>query len=357
VRLLLIMAVGPRTRLGALEALDSARAFLRVPYRAVVVDDSGEPATWLALKRYPEADVLRNWRRSGFRYLTRSLQRAYRHALDHYDFDATLKLDTDALITGPGLDEDILMAVRCNPQTGMFGARSWRDNQQEAWRGHLEGNPEMWGPLMAEAKRHGYQPGESVLGGAYVLSHACLTAIAARDLLTLTPSGPRIAEDVTFSLFTCAVGYRLHELAGPGQPFALAWRGLPLPPSEIVAQGKKVIHSVKFSAEDLCTRAMFARIRRRVESEAGRGPADVTRRLAARTARLRAWLRWRAAAGRALRERNRRRARRILWRCLRLVPLEVQAWLALAATLCPWWLVRAGQALRATRLHRSDRAR
>jgi hypothetical protein len=73
------MAVGPGERLGALELLDSARVFYQGPYRVVVVDDSGEIGTWRAVARYPEVDLLHNWRRRGLRHLVASLQRPYRH--------------------------------------------------------------------------------------------------------------------------------------------------------------------------------------------------------------------------------------------------------------------------------------
>ena len=93
VPLILTMAVGPGGLLGALELLDSARAFLRGPYRAVIVDDSGELSTWLSLRRYREVTVLRNWRRRGIQGLLASLQRTYRHTLRSYDFAAILRVD------------------------------------------------------------------------------------------------------------------------------------------------------------------------------------------------------------------------------------------------------------------------
>lgn len=350
VPLVVVMAIGPGERLGALELLDSARVFLEGPYRVVVVDDSGEIGTWRAVARYPEVDLLHNWRRRGWERLLASLQRAYRHVLTRYDFEAILKVDTDALFTGPTLDADILGALRSHPAVGMAGSRSWPDSAHAHWGRLLEENMGMWGPIIQQAERHGYQRGESVLGGAYVLSRRCVCALEAGGFLRLTPSGPRISEDVTFSLFVRAVGHELHELGGPTGPFALAWRGLPMSPREILARGKKVVHSVKFSGSDLSSRALFARNRRRALSQLGNGDREGARTvaLARRTARVRAWIRWRLVGARALAEDRRRAARRIFRRCAVIVPTNSEVWLGLAVSLLPGCLYRP---LRAIRVH------
>ncbi len=346
VPLVLVMAVGPGERLGALEVLDSARVFFEGPYRVVVVDDSGEIGTWRALARYAEVDILHNWRRRGLARLLASLQRAYRHVLSRYDFEAVLKVDTDALITGPGLDADILAALRGHPEAGMAGSRSWHPD----WARRLEENMPMWGPLIHQAEQHGYRRGESVFGGAYVLSRRCLAALDAGGFLRLTPTGPRIGEDVTFSLCVRSLGYELHNLGGPEQPFAMAWRELPMPPREILSRGKKVVHAVKFSPNDLASRAVFARARRRAVLQLRSGSLDGARTvaLAHRTARLRGWLRWRAIGTQALREDRPRRARRIFRRCIAIVPPNLEAWLGLAASMLPGWLYRL---LRLARVH------
>ena len=355
--LVLVMAVGPGERLGAMEVLDSARAFLQGPYRAVVVDDSGDLATWLSLRRYGEATVLRNWRRRGFTGLLATLQRAFRHALRSYDFSAMLKLDTDALITGPGVDADILSFLHEHPRAGMIGSRSWPDRTDHVWRRLLEENEAMWGSILRRAELHGYVAGQSVLGGAYALSRACVEALDRDGYLHLVQTGPRIAEDVTFSLLAQAAGFELHEFAAPEQPFALAWRGLPMPSAEILARGKKVVHSVKLEPAGLAIRTVFARDRRRhVAACAGRLLAD-TAALAARSRRLRAWLKWRPAAARALREGRPARARRILRRCARILPTQPLIWIGLLVSLLPGFLSRPLHSLRGRMLGALERLR
>jgi hypothetical protein len=170
----------------------------------------------------------------------------------------------------------------------MIGSRSWPDRTDHVWRQVLEENKFMWGPLLRRAQEHGYVTGESVLGGAYVLSRACVAALDKHGYLDLVPSGAYLPEDVIFSVLTQAAGFELHEFAGPDQPFALAWRGLPMPPAQILANGKKVVH----------------------------------------------------------REHRPARARRILGRCARILPGQPVIWVGLAVSLLPGFLSRPLNTLR-----------
>jgi hypothetical protein len=326
--------------------LNSARLFLRLPYRVVVIDDSRELGTWRRLARYREVDLIRNWRRNGINHLVRSLRRGYRHALGRYDFEAILKVDTDALITGSGVDEDILRFVRDHPNAGMIGSRSWRDRTDHVWRKVLEDNQAMWGSYLRLAQAHGYVTGESVLGGAYVLSRACVATLGAKGYLNLQLTGDYLSEDVMFSLLAQAAGFELKEFADRGQPFALAWRGLPMPPNQILAEGKKVVHSLKLDAEDLALRAVFARNRRRVAAAGSSRLPSETLALERHSRRLKIWLKWCPVAVRALRENRPIRARRIFRRCARVLPGLPLVWGGLVASFLPRSVNRSLYALR-----------
>jgi hypothetical protein len=60
-----------------------------------------------------------------------------------------------------------------------------------------------------------------------------------------------------------SVGMELSDFATGSYPMALRWRGLPCSPEELLARGKKVIHSTKFykdmKEEDI--RAFFRKSR------------------------------------------------------------------------------------------------
>lgn len=329
---LVCVAVGPTEILGALEIIESARIYFREAYRVILVDDTGAPHLLRAVRRYPEVDCLRNTPTNGFAKLLVSLQRAYSHALDRYDFDALLKLDTDSLIIGPGLDRDILAHFRRYPGAGIIGATRWRERSDAQWARRMQRRIDFWGPLIERARVFGYSPGESVLGGAYALSRACVEALRANGYLELRPpEDPRIAEDVTFSLLVRACGMEMHELGGEAQPLALAWRGLPEPPRELVRRGRKATHSVKFSATELKVRDYFARLRSRDDVPAARG-----RTKALRISRsLRRRMRWPAVAARALSHRHLGVARRLYGWLAWDRPFRVGLWLRFALSCLP----------------------
>lgn len=88
-------------------------------------------------------------------------------------------------------------------------------------------------------------PGAHCLGGAYAVSSRFLHS-ASLDWRPWMRS--RLGEDVVVGLLSSAAGLRMSSLTAPGEPFALSWRGLPLPPPEIVSRGHSIVHSVK--AED-----------------------------------------------------------------------------------------------------------
>jgi len=59
----------------------------------------------------------------------------------------------------------------------------------------------------------------------------------------------RLGEDVVVGLLASAAGLRMESRTGPAEPFALAWRGLPGPPRELVSRGHSILHSVKRAHE------------------------------------------------------------------------------------------------------------
>lgn len=267
--LVVCVVVGPNEERGIRDLLDAARCYLGKSCRVVVVDDSGGLQIARLTRTYGNVDYLRNWKLRGFRGLENSLRQAYAFALQNYRFMAMLKVDTDAMITGPGLAHDILTYLESHPEAGMLG--SYRETCTGARRSFVsiarlfEKDLQHWTPLIQQASRYGYELGEHAQGGAYVVSYNCLHAMAAVG--HLAPHKIRktwVSEDGVFSLYVRALGYEIHDFARNG-PLAIAWRGLPMPPNEIVAQGKKVIHSVKYSKEDLLVRDYFRQRREAAE--------------------------------------------------------------------------------------------
>jgi hypothetical protein len=259
--LILCFAVGPGELVGVEDILASARSYIGTTYRVVVVDDSGTIAVWRTVRKCADVDYIRNWRPLGFAGLPKSLSKAFRHALKNYEgFKALLKVDTDSLVTGPGIGQDIVSYFEANRGVGMLG--SYRFTCTGAVRDFssvgdlLRQDLRYWLEPVEKARQYGYEMGEHAQGGAYALSRACVEDMERAGYLDARVRGSMNLEDIIFSLYVRSLGYEIHEFAMKG-PFAIAYRGLPIPKEEVVRQHKKVVHSVKFDDEDLEIRDYF----------------------------------------------------------------------------------------------------
>ena len=86
---------------------------------------------------------------------------------------------------------------------------------------------------------------------------------ARRDLMEWRPwVGTGLGEDVVMGLLCRAAGLEMRSLTGPGEPFGLAYLGLPKEPRALIAAGHSVVHSVKADASTEATwRDEFRRAR------------------------------------------------------------------------------------------------
>lgn len=182
-----------------------------------------------------------------------------------------IKLDTDVAVIAPF--SGAVGAAMADGATGVVGsydrtsAGSIRD--WSAWDGTLARSGRAWPTtlsaggrrvrwyksrrhratirrLRAQAARHA-PPGAHCLGGAYAVSRAFLHA-AELDWRPWVGTG--LGEDVVVGILCAAAGLRMRSLVGPGEPFALAWQGLPGTPAEIAAAGHSIVHSVKAETLD-----------------------------------------------------------------------------------------------------------
>lgn len=216
------------------------------------------------------------------------LAAGYRHALAVASFDVLLRLDADALVIGPGLEDLARARFAAEPGLGMLGS----------YRHDMTGAVRDWSPaaralgaacglrglrrpalrrmlrrLRDEALANGYLAGEHPLGGAYLHSAAAVRAIAARGWLDLPGlAASDLGEDHLFALLTVAAGFTIADFGGPRDPMALRWRGLPASPADLLARNKLVTHSVRYwdDLDERSIRAAFAA--RRAREESGGGP-------------------------------------------------------------------------------------
>jgi len=210
------------------------------------------------------------------------LAAAYRWLLERYQPGIVLRLDTDALLIGPGLEAAAEQAFERDPAVGLLGSyrigpdgekrdSAWPARQIRAEAGlrglaHPQRRRAIRGHLRL-AHAHGYRDGDHVLGGAYIHSSAALGRIHENGWFSepwmMTSS---IGDDHYFSLLTVAAGYQIADFGGPSDPMALRWRGLPAHPADLLAAGKLVTHSVRFwrDLDEGQVRGIFARARAQV---------------------------------------------------------------------------------------------
>lgn len=198
--------------------------------------------------------------------------RVFKKINNHYDYSVILRIDSDALITGPSPHLDILSGARAAPEVGIFGAFKVRGNgackfDDMRHVGVLlqkEMSLKRYGPralirrgttrrllalkhLYNLAINNGYQSGFTVSGGAAFIMKSLVDRWIDMKLYNL--SGIRFSkmpDDILFGLSTYAAGFKLDD--APVGLTGVMWKGLPYSPAEITRRGIKVIHSTKASS-------------------------------------------------------------------------------------------------------------
>lgn len=181
-----------------------------------------------------------------------------------YQWECFLRLDDDALITGPMPHHDAVTFFEQHPGVGQLGAYHRRGDgtdKREAMakkgaliRSELKPLKRLTKPaafrrlssLLRRARQHDYHLGDMITGGSFFLS-----ARATDDILNQTADDVKaygvslLDDDLLYSIHVAAAGLKLADFSDLDQIMAINWRGLPLPLEEIVRRQKKIIHPVK----------------------------------------------------------------------------------------------------------------
>lgn len=98
-----------------------------------------------------------------------------------------------------------------------------------------------------QAKKHPrYTRGDTCTGGCYFLSKHLLRRLpsqrmVARPLAYCDDPG----EDTSMALLAYALGFSIADYPSGATQIAINWRGLPLPPTELIERNIAVVHPVK----------------------------------------------------------------------------------------------------------------
>jgi hypothetical protein len=281
VSIAVIIPAGPGD--DVLDTLASVAHYTEPSRIIIVVDDSSSTAGITSRSRHPGQDTVvipappkAPGNRGG---LWVKLAAGYRWVLEKYEPRMILRLDADALLIGHGLEAQADQAFSSNTTVGLLGSyrigpdgvrrdSSWAARQlrsESGLRGMLR--PRRRSSLrqcLTLARRHGYIDGESALGGAYIHSFEAAERIYAHGWLSQPwLASSKLGEDHIMALLTVAAGYRIADFGGPMDPLALKWQGLPAHPTDLLAAGKLVTHSVRYwqDLDEQQIRGIFAETR------------------------------------------------------------------------------------------------
>jgi hypothetical protein len=197
-----------------------------------------------------------------------------------------MKIDTDSLVIAPFSDK-IAHTLAEDGSIGLVGSYSrtctgavrdfspWAARLQRAgrWlqldqhRPYLAvGRRGRVRKIVRDARAAGYCWGEHALACAFAIPRDVILDWCDDGLLddVCLFLGSDLGDDPVLGLLVRRSGRRLANLVGRNEPFAVAWRGLPMDPPELLQGGYSIIHSVKNDAAwpEARVREFFASRRR-----------------------------------------------------------------------------------------------
>jgi len=224
-------------------------------------------------KYHPEVIILKtNMNYGKLLGLYTTLSNIYSYALDNFDFNALLRMDTDAMIIGPEPETQILDFFKNNPSIGLAGryvkglkspdqfGNVWMNGGREPYvaiakmftKFYIRHPFINWRirKMIFKAINQGYELGDLIFGGAYAFSRVGLEKLRENNLLPMkNVLGGDLEEDHFFSMLMVSTGLGLGDLASRDLPFACTWKGLPASPETLFQANKKIIHSTRFWGE------------------------------------------------------------------------------------------------------------
>jgi hypothetical protein len=262
-----LMPTGPGERRWLPDTLDSLRRYAPEATVVILADGANDLPRAAAEAELPGTVFVRSPVLSGGPpRLSPSIAWGYKWCLEHLDFNLLLKMDVDALLTGPGLFERLADVVAQRPRAGMLGTAAMRDGAipgDTSFGRWVVASERRFSPTVREAddaaRAHGWD-GEECHGGIYALTRPALEGLRATGHLDRQPPWwTLVGEDLWFSMGVAGAG--LEVVADlPGRPIVSGQARVPLPARQALDEGVLAVHSVKqgIDGEDQETlRAVF----------------------------------------------------------------------------------------------------
>jgi hypothetical protein len=268
IKLAVIMPVGPDAKIRYVkDTIKSVLHYTTASRRVIVLDDSGKNFGKKLKQIFPDIIVLKTSKCRGRKaWLFFTLCMGFEFAYKNYFFDVLLKMDTDALMIGESPEDDAIRCFHRHPEFGSIGTYkkecggerrfffgNGRQLLLEISDEHLFEYPShrpgvmLLRKVFRKSRKNGYKPGEHCQGGAHFISRECIAKLRENKLLSRREIWwSQQEDDVIFGLLMCSTGLKHGDLASGSRPMGVRWRGLPCSPRELLARGKKVVHSTRF---------------------------------------------------------------------------------------------------------------
>lgn len=207
-----------------------------------------------------------------------------RYAVENFEFDVLLRIDTDGLVIGSGAEMKAGRYFKKHPQVGILGSYrkaydgAVRDysaagetvKRECSWKGVVRdrfgfARARCLRDLVSRGKAHGYELGEHVMGGACFYSYELVKAYYDAGYLPLDAlRGSWLEEDMIFGLLARSLGFELGEFNGGTYPMGVKWQGLPDNPDQLIKDKKCIVHSIRYyeDMDEKVIRKVFARARK-----------------------------------------------------------------------------------------------
>jgi hypothetical protein len=270
-----LVVAGPDEHEALAELIESIRHYEGADIKIVVADDAtGQYPDELVRRCFAGVDFVRARVPGGNASCSfRTQQLGFLHLLDHYDVPVILKLDPDSLVIGSGAFElagarfeaDLRLGVLGTTDRNASGATT--DYRFSVWMAHTEFRWSRRWRRLARRARARVTPLRFAQGGAYFVAHRALEAARKQGVLPFRqPGWSLLTEDLTTDMVIQAAGFRVGSFGAPGDPVASDTTTLPIEPHEALANGVKVVHSVRGTpsgASEVEIRRFFAAARAR----------------------------------------------------------------------------------------------
>lgn len=263
-----VMPVAPNTKTEFIQdSVEAFRHYMQHDALLILLDDTKTDRCKELFQEGPNlairAAALHNDHRGPCGRLFKEHLKTMRWALERWDFDLYMKFDTDALITGSGLETQALARLELHPRSEilckyLYDYKGFRTlstmmvehmDRQRKWLRHLRfpRASKAFKRLLSEAMSHDrYVYGELQMGAVILFKRSAVERMANHPIPDLEAFDEiSLVDDGLFTLLAHAVRCTCEDFGRIDEPLGVFHSTLPYSPEECLRLKKCAVHSVR----------------------------------------------------------------------------------------------------------------